>query len=293
VGDNGKGGDEMKYNVVKHPAFSINSAIMRRMKHGERPGGFSTIQEMFIFQYKQCIKEKHILGQIEALIMLTYYKNVSTHYYLETPELYDFLSQMKIKDIKSITGDMLDGIEMLPISQLAGGDELWGSTGHIHYYSEEPALSFLVLKSKNTGKITLCLMRNNDIVNYGIDFSADAIYGAGWRDDNPDYPTIQVVTDTQLVVNFLAYITMFPELVTKRQPEGQPIMYSEKQCRIIKSSESLIDRTGVTPHFRRGHFAHLVSPRYKKARGKIIFVKSAFIGAGKSKTILDSEEARR
>ena len=57
----------------------------------------------------------------------------------------------------------------------------------------------------------------------------------------------------------------------------------------IKTHESLIEHSFITPHLRRGHFRRLESDFYKKKKGKIIFVRSTFV-KGKAKTVLDNSE---
>jgi len=286
----------MKYNTFEHPVLKEHAKIKRMIKHGEKPRGFSSLKDIILESFKLSIKIKNGTAQTESLILLMYHENKSTHYYVETNELYDFLSGMQIKEIPKLNSDIIESLLLEPVVRLDDGSEMWCNVGHIHYQLNEPALSFLILVSKrnnNNEHITLCLMRNNDVVYYGANFDLENIYKNDWGNTNSDYPISKVISDTQLVINFLIYKTMFPWLIINDAPSGQPVEYVASTCKKIKTEESLIDRSGVTPHFRRGHFAHLTSNRYKNAKGKYVFVKATYVKGFMSKTVIDGIDERK
>jgi len=91
--------------------------------------------------------------------------------------------------------------------------------------------------------------------------------------------------------NMLLYMDCFPDSIINNPPDDVKKQYAPyiKRCFTIKSDESLIDRSGVTPHFRRGHFRVLRSEVFKKKRYQTIFVHSSFV-KGKAKTVIDNPE---
>ncbi len=95
----------------------------------------------------------------------------------------------------------------------------------------------------------------------------------------------------KLFFNTLLYMDCFPDSITNSPPDDVKKQYAPyiKKCFTIKTDETLIDRSGVTPHFRRGHFRVLRSEVYKKKRYQTIFVHSSFV-KGKAKTVLDNSE---
>lgn len=287
----------MKYNNVKHPALKDFYKAKKDFKRGVRylNGQIKTFDEYMSYIIRELIYSNEQVGISEMLFLKDYMSGDITHYFIETKELYDFLSEMEIKDFRYIESEMIEGLDY-KVSPLLNEDMVpiasaKNHTGVIHYLSNESALFFTVKKYEN--KITIDLMRDDNIVFYGDSFDLFSIYNKGGDcfSNNPDYPKDKLILDTQLIVNMFLYFQIFPHLVITGAPDGQPIIYKESHCKMIKTEESLIDRSGVTPHFRRGHFAHLTSDRYTKSKGKYIFIRSTFV-KGSAKTILDDNEAR-
>ena len=101
----------------------------------------------------------------------------------------------------------------------------------------------------------------------------------------------------RLFYNLCMYVEAFPDCLVDGSPDEVKafnIFYHAGKNRRIKlaTHESLIDRSGVTPHFRRGHFRRLMSEHWTKKRGQVVFVRSTFV-KGKAETVLDSEEHRK
>jgi hypothetical protein len=90
----------------------------------------------------------------------------------------------------------------------------------------------------------------------------------------------------KLVYGFTLYLDAFPDVI--RESDGvKHIGHYKGNRHYIRSNE--IVRTeashSVSPHFRRGHFRVLSSDRFKKARGKTIFINGVFV-KGKAYDVL-------
>ncbi len=91
--------------------------------------------------------------------------------------------------------------------------------------------------------------------------------------------------------NLLLYLDCFPDSIKNMPPDDVKKQYAPyiKRCFTVKTDEKIIDRSNITPHFRRGHFRVLRSEVFKKKRYQTIFVHSSFV-KGKAKTVLDNSE---
>lgn len=192
-------------------------------------------------------------------------KKTATHIFIETKELFDFLSTQEVKEkipkdyIMSV-GRVFDGVEHSKTGSCAVAVII------IHHkYIEKPSAKCFVLFD---------LYDDDSKIDYSI--STDSL-------ENND------AWSSNLLLNTLFYMNAFPGCVIDGTPseiKNIQNFYGSKKNVIIKTHESLIDRSGVTPHFRSGYFKTLSSKFYKHKRGQVVFVHSTFV-KGKAVTVLD------
>ena len=92
-------------------------------------------------------------------------------------------------------------------------------------------------------------------------------------------------------MNFLFYITAFPDCVVdgvpngvKRNPNSKVLSTSDK---II--SHKTVEHGFVRPHFRSGYFRHFNSDWYKNCKGQVRFIASTMV-RGKAKTVINNDK---
>ena len=127
-------------------------------------------------------------------------------------------------------------------------------------------------------------------VSMGAGFHSYRFYPRGTDEgSNEDCDTALV---RAVVFSAMAYVQAFPEMVVDGIPEDlrHGPRYRGRKCMRVGMSPSLILRDGPSPHYRMGHFRYLQSDRFKKMRGKTIFVHGTFV-KGKAKTVLSPEDS--
>ena len=106
---------------------------------------------------------------------------------------------------------------------------------------------------------------------------------------------LRMKRERNLVINLFMYLDCFPESIRNGPPEVciQPYRLStqSRQNFHILTHESLLERSGPTPHFRRGHFRRLMSEHWTNKRGKTVFVRSSFV-RGTAKTVEEVPEMK-
>lgn len=102
----------------------------------------------------------------------------------------------------------------------------------------------------------------------------------------PDTDNLSDTDAEQIISGALAYIQCFPEMVANGIPDDLNNVnhYRKVQCNHIKMAPRLIERDGVSPHYRTGHFRLLSSDRFVNKKGQIVFVTGSFV-KGKAKTV--------
>lgn len=130
--------------------------------------------------------------------------------------------------------------------------------------------------------------------------------------DFEDYHIVTVMTDTMnytfcieqfdskksdktwvfnLAMNFLFYISAFPECVCDGVPNG---VKKNQHSKTISLSDKVVSHTTVEhgfvrPHFRSGYFRHLQSDYFVNCKGKVIFIPATMV-KGKAKTVISNKE---
>lgn len=91
--------------------------------------------------------------------------------------------------------------------------------------------------------------------------------------------------------NMLYYCECFPDKIQEGVPEDfrksvfDPTQYKKNIS--LSMHESLVDRSGITPHFRKGHFAHLESDRYVNKKGQIVWRSASMVKGFQAKTVIE------
>jgi hypothetical protein len=100
----------------------------------------------------------------------------------------------------------------------------------------------------------------------------------------------EINKDVALIFNILHYINAFPECLQNSVPNEicNHNHYSGIK-RKLTTHPSIIDRSGVTPHFRQGHFRYLDDDRFVNKKGQTVLVSPCFV-KGEAKTVLDNKK---
>ncbi len=220
-------------------------------------------------------------------------ENKYTHYFINDYSLYRFLLNMKTeKEInilyalheEVITGDVEIKVANHPSIP---NDKGVIASGLIYLPDKNiRSVGFMIAKGSkygngifyvSNGEVQACKPIIDEIVNFEHSIN-----------NNSTEPT---KTMFHLVTNFLLYMKCFPDSILNSPPDDVKKQYAPyiSRCFTIKTDESLIDRAGVTPHFRRGHFRVLRSEVFKKKRFQTVFVHSSFV-KGHAKTVLDNAD---
>ena len=94
-----------------------------------------------------------------------------------------------------------------------------------------------------------------------------------------------------LAVNFLFYISAFPDCVKEGVPNG---VKNNPKAKVLSTSDKIVSHTTVEhgfvrPHFRSGYFRHLNSDYFVNCKGQVRFIASTMV-KGKAKTVISKQE---
>lgn len=94
---------------------------------------------------------------------------------------------------------------------------------------------------------------------------------------------------TRMIAGIGLYMSAFPEQVKPGIPaDAKRADYARHNAKTIGVSETVVQRDGVTPHYRSGHFRLLSAEYFKNKKGTVVFVTGCFVH-GKAKTVLSPE----
>lgn len=100
-----------------------------------------------------------------------------------------------------------------------------------------------------------------------------------------------IIPELRFIFNLFFYMKCFPDYIIDGVPddfrENILCKVNKKNCFHIEPHESIIDHSGVTPHFRQGHFMKLESDRYVNKQHQIIWRSSAMVKGFKAKTVIE------
>lgn len=205
------------------------------------------------------------------LFQQIYLKNDFSHIFIDSIELYTFLKSTELKSVENLRDMLLD----------MGNKNIINRFGAIYYPDKTKKTFFYSIQDNFTGMY----LTDGDIAGV-VPFTSVAHFTRPIKDIplfNHEY--------TRMFFNFILYIDCFPDSILNSPPDDVKKQYAPyiSKCFTIKTDESLIDRAGVTPHFRRGHFRVLRSEVFKKKRFQTVFVRSSFV-KGHAKTVLDNAD---
>ena len=209
-------------------------------------------------------------------------KGKGTHYFIDSIELTDFLMGCA----KECTADMLN---------------VFPQNGIIHTLKEDyPTLLFSIHPMPSGRKcIVLCSGKLKNVSaenpqffcfiqepskNIKIDsdeYTKDTDGNeCSKRENELRSKYMKLLAGTSL------YMHCFPEAVKDGFPDfaKHPNHYRQQKCASVTTTPDIIDRDGVNPHFRVGHFRVLKSEVFTHKRWQTIFVKECFV-KGEAKTV--------
>ena len=273
----------MTYNKFNNPALKALKTIKKQIKHKCNPDGFTDFHNFLGYMLTMAALSKDSVAMASAEILFLYEENHLVHYFLETADLEDFLKNTKVNDIMAIRQMVLldnsANNRFFRFESNGGIDGARSLGGVIHSPTQHDAVAFVCIRNEKDTSFSISAETGDDVVYSGNLLLDDALKSVNSKADDKN----QLLP---LVVNMLLYIQAFPESVIDKAPEGQATEYYRNKCHTIRTSSTILEHGGKTPHFRRGHFRLLSSERFINKRGQIVFVHSSFVG-GKAKTILD------
>jgi len=211
------------------------------------------------------------------------------HFFLETKELYDFLADSPVRDT-----ELAKHLVQQWISNSDVPAELRNSRMVVLHH-QYPALSSIKvifsLIDSAAGPQFYVYSENGDEYLGCLENCQDKRFTIDSLNDRETW-NVPVRRTLRVAINFLLYEKCFPEQIVYGVPEdiANPNHYRHQRHsgRTVKIAPQLVHSySGKTPHFRRGYFKTLTSPRYTHKRGQVIFVQSTFVG-GSASTVQDT-----
>lgn len=125
----------------------------------------------------------------------------------------------------------------------------------------------------------------------GVDGTGYSVHGQCKNDNEIKLDDINKVDQKvfNLLFNLIYYANVFPDKIVPGVPKDFESFETYKGIKTISINphESIIYRSGVTPHFRKGHFRNLESDRYVNKKGQIIWVSESFVKGFQAKTVIE------
>jgi hypothetical protein len=269
----------------------------KRFKRGEIINGYHSTREMIkeasrvvLDNFKTKRRPIDIAGW-NALVQI--YKGQYVNYFVETKELLDFLCRTQIKDIDGFSklisekytqadsfgrADILDDDEPTGMRNESDVRAYWFA-GAIHAPGIENSIIFLAQNAEYEGKDHK--YKGSLFVTNGKIFQLNPLHDLSFDAELSSY--------VKAIINLFLYMDCFPDSVHEGTPDVCIQSYrigNNSKAVHIATHESLIERSGVTPHLRRGHFRLLASEHFTKKRGQTVFVHAAFV-KGHAETVED------
>lgn len=231
------------------------------------------------------------IGLYKKIFELNY-----VNFFIETEALSEFLETTEIHDFSAVRHGIFESGNSITVANIndLSFNESKSVSGMIHFRNRERSLFYTAFvlgediyihatdgeDFSKSGVIKECIPQHG-----GDDY--EDFYGTGIDKDAAS----QSSRWERLICNMYLYAQCFPECILTGPPKD--FLDLNQYTRTLKAvhlttAEEILDRTGVTPHFRRGHFRLLQSEFYTKKQGQIVFVKSAFV-KGKAVTIIKKE----
>lgn len=217
------------------------------------------------------------------------------NYFVDTSDLFNFLSTTEVKN--------LDARQLMVSHETnwargftRSGEEI----GRVSYFcgaihAPWSGRSILFLLAGPTDKPTLPGYIGSLFVSDGNRGQLFPIASLLQNNTNEDENRLrEFISERNLILNLFLYMEAFPASIHEGCPaialEPWEVKSKDRSFR-ISAHESLLDRSGPTPHFRRGHFRMLSSEHWTKKRGQVVFVRSTFV-KGHAETVEDVGPSR-
>jgi len=254
------------------------------------------VQNQAIKLNESCIYKQFFCDTV--LHIMWYYNKSTKHYFLEEG-LSDFLSSSVKKLSKDYFVHSSFDIDKNKIRQ--GLVQLKDIDYHdaifIHLPSKESNLSIAVLprpfmnnpiNNINETFLLYCTdMENIAFESIYLDENCDknAFFDSKY---NSDEHTLRM---RKIVYGLSLYIDAFPDVIKEVNGIKQIGHYKGNRSMVVKNNVLKCENEhSVSPHFRRGHFRVLSSDKFKKARGKTIFINGCFVKGKAFDVLADDKE---
>jgi hypothetical protein len=202
-------------------------------------------------------------AKMDILIRYGHSKNSWHNIYIDSYNVYDFMSTNKIK--KHDAAKAFD-ILAYQYGRRAGFN---GGGIYIHMPNENHSIYFVCAKLKLKDNEHVLVMVYGKNYEHGVFILDEFLLQEKQRD---------LSIEETLIFNALLYMDAFPECVHSGAPNV--IINGGTRSSTIMESEAIkktyADRS-LTSHFRRGHFRFLQSDRYKGKRFQTIYVRPTMV----------------
>lgn len=243
-------------------------------------------------QLESLSKENYTKSEVSALELSAFIQDLNKnlpHVFIENKDLMEFLKDIEIKDTDIVKGFITDndapyitnslpkemnGLNWNKLFEMASIAGI--NTSFYALHSPDESYLIATVRDTYTKNRSTQLIVFNDSKDYSL-----VLF------DGRETSYINKDPMTKLGVNFLAYISAFPECLT----EGVPQNISKKSkadyqnARVLKTSSHVLEIEKeiqseskiITPHFRKGHFRYLKDERFINKKGQIVFVKASMV----------------
>jgi len=255
-------------------------------------------EEFYRFMMKNYVPFHQPTIQLAQRLSLNFwikdYRKEFLHVWLVSKDLFDFINQVGVKNLKGIKGFLQANGEKKQTSS----DPLTGERYNFVRYD----IAVHVPNLQNGFAFSYCCMPDNTITLFfqgdeGVGQIHESQYEQAISLDT--YQAREVVKNFQFAINLICYMHCFPECVRDGVPEDskdKKYIPKGKSVRLgiaDKIADSINDKIGrKRPHHRTGYFKILSSDFYTNKRGQVIFVKETMVNA-KSKTVKMSDDSEK
>lgn len=282
------------YGQVDFPPLQDVYKTERLLRRGGTWGGVTNMTEYWrrVAENARVKLEKGDYDYYASSYLIkTLFDGAYINYFLDTSNLFNFLCETEVQEDcgfltviqENCTEKASEGVVLdlsMGFTEKTTGSEVTVFTGVIHGIGAVRSIIFQATYSTGRG-VSLHITNGNEavIIHHKV--------------ATPEMSRMK--RERNLVINLFMYLDCFPESIRNGPPEVciQPYRLStqSRQNFHILTHESLLERSGPTPHFRRGHFRRLMSEHWTNKRGKTVFVRSSFV-RGTAKTVEEVPEMK-
>ena len=285
----------MRYSHFINAELKKLLSLKKDMDRGRTVMGFSDMEKL-LYSITISIKDStdRFINQMKSIMFLSIIDDDAKNMFLESSQLFEFLAKTEIKDVSALKDSVYDfgtrvaNDDFEDIAKLSGFVG-WKESKKVEFivHVPEKERSLFIFATSGFGIHTviitdghlMAILKITDKVEISGRCYIDGIGGG-----NDEYTEYEL---KNFCVNLFMYMKCFPDCI-KDAPPDVTCNYKKSKQRsfVLGAHEDVVDRSGVTPHFRSGYFKTLSSAFYKKKRGQVVFVHSTFV-KGKAVTVLD------